>query len=142
MKILSLMTLLIVSSLMYAYAGDPPKRIVSGGNTKTTIGQVVAGKGNNKTNVGIRRVNVDSTVSTVQDASVRNCEIFPNPCNGSANVISVTPIESIRVADMGGRVVEGCYSDGKIKLPSSGTFMVTIRYQDKTIETRTIISIN
>jgi hypothetical protein len=140
MKLLILVASVILFNWNYCNATNPPKRLVSSGNKEVTLGQIVAGKGN-QTNVGIRRVNIDSTISSVQELNVEGCEIFPNPCTDHASIVTTSPIESVRVSDLNGRIVDGCYSNGRLQFQTSGTFIVTVMYQNKKTETKTIVSI-
>ena len=113
------------------------KSIVSGGNDNATLGQVVAGY-KNKFHVGIR-IPKRVTLSVEETKNVDGL-VYPNPCNGVAN-IGMDNIKSIQITDLYGKqITEGIdVSNRTITLPYRGAFFVRITNTSNIMYSTTII---
>ena len=107
---------------------QPAKKLVVGGNGSATLGQVVAGYTNDY-HVGIRipfrtvRTSVQEEMETIFHS------LYPNPCNGSAN-LSTRNVRSFEVSDLFGTIVYrfenmgGANGIQTFELPNRGVYFV------------------
>lgn len=125
-----LLLLLFAAGIMTAQNTplQPAKKLVVGGNGSATIGQVVAGYTNDY-HVGIRipfravRTSVQEEMETIFQS------LYPNPCNGRAN-LSTRNVRSFEVSDLFGTIVyrfentDGVNGIQTFELPNRGVYFV------------------
>lgn len=138
-----ILTLLFCTSSLIAKDYSPYllKKIVTGGNNRATLGQVVAGHKNNF-HVGIRTPR-RLTTSVEEDRGFNPTDIvYPNPCNGIAH-FSLENVKQMVVTDLYGRI----YMDAvnlttkTITLENRGVYFIKfITNDNKTFSTQIVFN--
>lgn len=127
-----LLLLLFAAGIMTAQNTplQPAKKLVVGGNGSATMGQVVAGFSNDY-HVGIR-IPYRVVTTTVQDETeILFQSLYPNPCNGFANLVTKN-VRSFEVSDIFGTIVYQFENIGGIngiqtfELPRRGVYFVKL----------------
>ena len=139
-----IIALLLATSIMSANETSPHllKRVVVGGNINATIGQVVASYSNGF-HVGIRTPTKSTASVTGNVQSTLNASVYPNPTNGLVffSTSSDVGIKSVSLTDLYGRTFNESVdmTNGTVRLPYHGVFMVKITGNDNSIYTTNII---
>lgn len=101
MKYLFLLLLTTISLVAQDSPLSPAKRLVTSGNEKVTLGQVVAGYSNDY-HVGIR-IPFRRVTTKVQESREFSSLIYPNPSSGVAN-IRTENLKSAVISDIFGTI--------------------------------------
>lgn len=139
-----IIALLLASTMLYANETSPQflKRIVTGGNSNATIGQVVASYSNGF-HVGIRTPNKSTLSVTENQQPTLDASVYPNPTDGLVffSTRSIAGIKSVSVTDLYGRTINDAVdmNNGTVRLPYRGVFMVKITGNDNSIYATNII---
>ena len=139
-----IIALLLATVVMSANETSPQflKRIVTGGNNNATIGQVVASYSNGF-HVGIRTPNKSALSVTENEQHTLDASVYPNPTDGLAffSTKSTSGIKSVSVTDLYGRMFNDVVdmTNGTVRLPYRGVFMIKITGNDNSIYVTNII---
>ena len=126
------------------YTIDLFKKVITGGNTNATIGQVIAGYKNGN-HIGIR---IPKRLATsVEDFSGKDASfisnVYPNPTNQETVFFMMDDVKSVLIYDIYGTIITNAYdlSARKITLPYRGVFYITFTTTtDKVYSSRVIFN--
>lgn len=127
-----ILTLVFCFSTMVARDYSPYllKKVVTGGNNRATLGQVIAGH-KNSFHVGIRTPKRLTTSVEGNDAVTISDIVYPNPCNGIA-YFSLDNVKQVIVSDLYGKLyvdAVNIYSKS-ITLPNRGVYYIRMITND------------
>ncbi len=117
------------------------KKIVSGGSSNATIGQVIAGHKNNN-HIGIR---IPKRLTTFVEEDTKtisyNSVIYPNPSNQETVFYQMDDVKSVMVSDIYGTLIlNACdLNSRKITLPYRGVFYINFTTNNNKIYSTRVI---
>lgn len=119
------------------------KKIVVGGNTNASLGQVIAGYSNGF-HIGIRMPSkVALSVGNEENYQLSDfsAQVFPNPTNTGLFNVNAEDIKDIQIFDLNGRVVANYFnfSGETISLPNKGVYIVRVTNKDNLVKSTTVI---